>query len=133
VRLFAIPIRCRLHQNVGTGFLLGGRAVTSLIFTVAKSLYSIVHHHVWFGSSKKINPGSSWNVFNPFSIYSPNQEYECMYGNFKYNHAITLMKVHNLGKEGQCEFWRIYQNFANTFESQINSNQVQKQFFFQNF
>jgi hypothetical protein len=62
----------------------------------------------------------------PLSIYSPNQEYECMYGNFKYNHAIMLIQVHNLGKEGQCEFWGIYQNFANKFGSQINSNQVQK-------
>jgi hypothetical protein len=38
-----------------------------------------------------------------FYLFS-NQEYECMYGNFKYNHAIMLIQVHNLGKEGQCEF-----------------------------
>jgi hypothetical protein len=56
-----------------------------------------------------------------------------MYGNIKYNHAIMLIQVHNLGKEGQCEFCRIYQNFVNKFGSQINSNQVQKQFCFQNF
>jgi hypothetical protein len=39
-------------------------------------------------------------LFNLFS----NQVYECMYGNFKYNHAIMLIQVHNLRKEGQCEF-----------------------------
>jgi hypothetical protein len=74
--------------------------VTSLIFTIGKSLYSTVHHLVCFGSSKKIKPGSSRNVFKPFSIYSPNQDYECTYGNFNYNHAIMLIQVHNLGKEG---------------------------------
>jgi hypothetical protein len=77
-----------------------------------------------FGSSKKIKPGSSWNVFKPFSIYSPNQKSEPLYGNFKYNHAIMMIPVHNLGKEGQCEFWGICQNFANKFGSQINSNYV---------
>jgi hypothetical protein len=90
-----------------------GSAVTSLIFTIANSLYSTVHHLVCFGSSKKIKPDSSWNVFKRFSIYSTNQEYECMYGNIKYNQAIMLIQVHNMGKEGQCEVWGIYQNFAN--------------------
>jgi hypothetical protein len=55
----------------------------SLISTVAKSLYSTVHHLVCFGNSKKIKPGSSWNVSKTFSIYFPNQEYECMYGKFE--------------------------------------------------
>jgi hypothetical protein len=45
-----------------------------------------------------------------FYLFS-NQEYECMYGNFKYHHAIKLIQVHNLGKEGQCELWGIYHNF----------------------
>jgi hypothetical protein len=55
---------------------------------------------------------------------SSNQVYEFMSGNY----AIMLIQVHNLGKEGQCEFWGIYQNFTNKFGSQINSNRVQKQF-----
>jgi hypothetical protein len=48
-----------------------------------------------------------------FYLFS-NQEYECMHGNFKYNHAIKLIQHHNLGKEGQCEFWGIYQNIWTT-------------------
>jgi hypothetical protein len=60
-----------------------------------------------------------------FYLFS-NQEYKCMFGNIKYNQAVMLIQVSNLGKEGQCEFWGIYQNFSNKLGSQINSNQVQK-------
>jgi hypothetical protein len=133
VRPFATPIRRRLHQNLRTRFFLGGRVITSLNFTIAKSLYSTMHHLVKFGSSQEDQNWFKLECIQTLFYLFSNQVYECMYGNLKYNHAIKLIQVHNIGKEGQCEFWGIYQNFTNMFGSQINSNLVQKQFSFQNF